>query len=274
MRQLEQLERVLKAFVDSEENGYYVPLNVTRINYSKLINSLNNPFKIILLFGPPGSGKSFLFQKFYDEYREKYNMALYKTPTFDFKALCKIYTDITKEEVEKDISQNEILELMREKVKEEVIIMLDESQLYSVKEMEWIRLLSNESNLKFIISVHKVEEEEVLARQHFQTRIFETIEMENLGLNDVKNYIEEKLILAEGDLFLPFFTKKIYKLVYKMTKGNLRDISRLVHRFFMLYKMQLDNYEIFNKKDTYKYMEMAALDLGMLKKKSWFSQWI
>ncbi len=267
------IDKILDSFVDSEENEYYVPLDGSRINYSKLTNSLNNPFKIILLFGPPGSGKSFLFQKFYNEYNQKKHMALFKTPTFDLEALYEIYENITGETLEHDLSQNKILKAFRNNVKDEVIIMLDEAQLYSVEQMEWIRILSNEANLKFIISVHKVGKEEVLAQQHFQTRIFETIEMDNISKDDIKTYIDQKLILAEGDFFLTFFSKKEYKTIYKITKGNLRNINRLLHRFFTLYKFQFEKSKLSTMKDTKKYIEMAALDLDMLSKKKWLKRW-
>ncbi|MCV6606638.1 MAG: ATP-binding protein [Campylobacterales bacterium] len=270
MISIEQVDRVLEAFTDREDNKYYVPLDTTRFNYSKLNNSLKNPFKIILIYGPPGSGKSFLMQKFYDEHRENHPMFLYKTPSFDKGALCHLYKELTKKELDVNQTESLILEAFRENIKEEVIIMLDEAQLYNSQQMEWIRLLSNEPYLKFIISLHKIDEEEVIAQQHFQTRIFETINTEAITYTDLKNYVEQKIILANGESFLAYFTKTHFKLIFMTAKGNLRNINRLMSRFFLFYKMLIEQSQVMSINDSKKYLEMAALDLKMIEENGWF----
>lgn len=273
MKKKEQLKNIVASFVDSEENEFYVSLGRSRLNYSKLVNALNNPFKIILLYGPPGSGKSFTFNKFFVEFREKYPIYLFKTPGFNMKSLITIYNSLSNESIS-EIDTHGILEKFRGFDKE-IIIMLDEAQLYSIEEMEWIRLLSNERNLKFIISVHKVENEDVLAQKHFQTRIYETISFSNLNLNDIRQFIEEKLILVESGNYFSKFNKKSFSLLYKFTNGNLRDINRILNRLFNLLLLNVENNESFNisEKVMNKYIEMSAIDLKMINTKSWIFKW-
>ena len=59
------------------------------------------------------------------------------------------------------------------------LVLLDEAQLYSSSLMEKIRLLSDSRKIKFVITLHKTEEEDIIAKEHFQTRIWESIERNN-----------------------------------------------------------------------------------------------
>ncbi len=274
MEKKEQIQKLITAFVDSEENEFYVSLERSRLNYSKMVNALHNPFKIILLFGPPGSGKSFLFHKFFKEYASEYPLFLYKTPDFNQSALKSIYESVTKQTI-RSSDNMEALERLRE-IEKEIIVMLDEAQLYSQEQMEWIRLLSNEKNLKFIISVHKVANEDLLAQKHFRTRIYETIRFEPLKPEEITQYIEEKLLLSDAQNIFSKFDKKSCKLIYSFSEGNLRDINRLLNRFFSLIHsaVEANSSFVLSSKLVNKFIEMAAIDLGMVKSKSWIRQWI
>jgi len=226
----------------------------------------------ILIEGPPGSGKSFLLQRIYNDYKDTHYLFLYKTPSFDKTALCEIYKKITGENIDHNLSEDLILASLKSRIKKDIIVMLDEAQQYTIKELEWIRVISDESNIKFILSIHKVNKDEILAKQHFQTRIYETIEMGNLDYNDVKSYVEHKVILAEGDIYLNYFSKKVYTLISEITKGNLRNINRLLHRYFMLLSEQFEKVDTLTIKDAYKYIELSALDLRMLERKSFLEK--
>jgi len=274
MTKIEQLKTITKAFIDSDDNSFYVSLPRTRLNYSKLVNSLNNPFKIILLYGEPGSGKSYLFNKFFNEHKDEFFLFVFKTPDFTINSLLDIYEKISNNRLTtKD--NHKVLESFRD-LNEDITIMLDEAQLYTTQEMEWIRLLSNEKNLKFIISVHKVDNEDILAQKHFQTRIYETIHFNKLDLKEVKLFIEEKLLQISGQNYIPHFSEKNIKIILSLTKGNLRDLNRLLHRTFSLLALKIEHESSFevNKKEIEKYLEMAALDLKMKIRKNWMGQWI
>lgn len=254
-----------KLFVDTLENDYFVLLTRTRLAYSKLANSLKNPFKIILLYGRPGTGKSFLLQRFYADHKEKFNMFLYLSPTFDsIERLKEIYEELFGEKLETS-DQHKITKAFKTKTKDPIFVLLDEAQLYSDESLEWIRILSNEEIFRFIIVVHKVDSEDLLAKEHFKTRTFETIELSPVDLSEISRFLETKLLLGElGELY-DRFDKSNYEKIYQLTKGNLRDINRLLHKLFeLLEEINIKKPHKMPKKFTNRLIEMSAMELGIL----------
>lgn len=253
-------------FVDSEENEHYVALTGTRIAYGKLVNSLKNPFKLILLYGRPGTGKSYLLQRFYNEYAEQRPMFLFKTPTFkDLAALKKVFRAVTGKPSGPNESMNTLLERFHKEVEEDVYIMLDEAQMYTEEELEWIRVLANDRVFKFIFAVHKVDREDVLAKEHFKTRTFENIELKPLEKGEMGLYLERKLVSGGKGELLPYFGKRNFGRIFKYTGGNLRETNRLLQRLFtLLAYLEAERPLKLGRSLPNKYVEMAAIDLGML----------
>ncbi len=52
--------------------------------------------------------------------------------------------------------------------------------------LEEISILSDTGSMKFIISLHKTDNEDVIAKEHFQTRIWESIELKNIDKTRVE----------------------------------------------------------------------------------------
>lgn len=253
-------------FVDSEENEHYVALSNSRNAYGRLANSIKNPFKIILMYGRPGTGKSYIMQMFYNNYKDSLNMLYFKEPVFEKEyALKKIYKEVTKKDPPTDATNGQLLDMFKQEIENEIYILLDEAQLYDEETLEWIRILSNQKIFKFIISVHKLDKEDILAKEHFKTRTFETIELGLLTLDEVEQYIGKKLLLGNSLELISLLSKSNYKKIYKYTKGNLRDINRLLYRLIEILETRMHNAKSFfgnNMKNQY--IEMAALDLKMI----------
>ena len=109
----------------------------------------------------------------------------------------------------------ELMEKIKETFeKDNFLVMLDEAQLYSDKEMEYIRLLSDTKIFKFVVALHKIDEEHLVAKAHFQSRIWESIELNPLTLNEFRFFVERKLLAKELNLVLSMFSGKNYKLNY------------------------------------------------------------
>jgi thymidine kinase len=147
------------------------------------------------------------------------------------------------------------------------IILLDEAQLYSNQQMEKIRLLSDTRSVKFVITLHKTEKEDIIAKEHFQTRIWESIELENASSSELKIYIQKKLMKANCFDSANMFTNKSVNLIHKITRGNYRDTNKLLYTLFDIYTTYESNQKLYTLKTntvSSKIIEMSALHTGLL----------
>ncbi len=255
-------------FVDGEVFDY-VNLDKSAYAYDRLVQTLDKPLKLILFFGKPGTGKTFLLQKIYNDYKDKKNVIFFPRPFFEESEFLEaLYKDIFKEEPPTFSGYNEFLSAATKKLEDKtsITVLIDEAQLYPQELIEKIRLMSDSRKFKFLFTVHKTEKEDVLAKDYFQTRIWETIELHNSSLKEIKTYIEKKILFHNKFEYLSLFKDTHYKFLMKVTDGNLRTINKLMYKLFEI----LEYYDI-NKPSKVngktlkiKYMEMAAINLGMI----------
>jgi hypothetical protein len=146
------------------------------------------------------------------------------------------------------------------------IILLDEAQLYSKEQIEKIRLLSDTRKLKFVITLHKTEKEDIIAKEHFQTRIWESIELVNASQSELKIYIQKKLMKANLFDTANMFHNNNISLIYKLTKGNYRETNKLLYTLFEIYDWYAHNdpSKISYSQISNKIIEMSALHTGIL----------
>ena len=261
-------------FTDSVNAKDYVQLDRVSTIYSSLKKSVKKPLKMILLYGRPGTGKSMFLAKLYDDMAKTQKIHLYSTPILDdsefFKMLAKdLYGvkyngELNFTQFMKIVEQNS--QDISEEKKNVPIVLLDEAQLYSKEQMEKIRLLSDTRKLKFVITLHKTEKEDIIAKEHFQTRIWETIELVNASQSELKIYIQKKLMKANFFDTANMFHNKNIALIYKITGGNYRDTNKLLYTMFDIYHWYAKNdpSKISLSNISNKIVEMAALQTGLL----------
>jgi hypothetical protein len=146
------------------------------------------------------------------------------------------------------------------------IVLLDEAQLYSPALMEKIRLISDARALKFVITLHKTDNEDIVAKEHFQTRIWESIELQNASHEELKIYIQKKLLKANCFDVANMINEKNIKLISKLTRGNYRDSNKLMFSLFSLYTWYEEHNPSkikYNALST-KFIEMAAIHTGLI----------
>jgi hypothetical protein len=138
--------------------------------------------------------------------------------------------------------------------------------MYSVELMEKIRLLSDSRAVKFIVSLHKTEDEDLIAKEHFQSRIWEVIELKNATLEDQTAYIHKKLLKKNLFELANSIKEKNMKLIHKFTKGNFRECNKMMFTIFEIceYYDKNEPSKVNYNQIPKRIVEMAALKLGYL----------
>jgi len=257
-------------FIDSIEIDDYIALDSSVASYKQLLHSIEKPLKMILVFGRPGTGKSILLNYLYENLKYQKDIHYFATPTTNEKEFFhKIFKVITKKDLPSNTRVNfsTLVDYCRDiHGKREIIILLDEAQMYSPEMMERIRLLSDTRSVKFIIALHKTDKEDLIAKEHFQSRIWEVVELNNGTLEDIKNYIHKKLLKKNIFEIANAIKNNHISLIYKFTKGNYRETNKLLFTVFEIceYYDNRDkdskNENIFSKK----IIEMASIKLGFI----------
>lgn len=263
-------ENSKNVFVDIVEVRDYVQLDRVSTIYQSLKDSVKKPLKMILLYGKPGTGKSMFLTKLHHDLSTTQDVYLYQTPILDesefFKSLAQ---DIFKVKYAGELNFTQFMTIVNKhssKNSEVPLVLLDEAQLYSSALMEKIRLLSDTRSMKFVITLHKTEKEDIIAKEHFQTRIWESIELENASNAELKIYIQKKLMKANCFDNANMFTQKPVNLIYKLTNGNYRDTNKLLYTLFDIYAWYSQNNPsaINQTLISNKIIEMSALHTGLV----------
>jgi 4-hydroxy-tetrahydrodipicolinate synthase len=249
----------------------FISLNQSIIAYSKLSKALDEQIKMALFTGKPGVGKTYLLKRLFSDFEDKYTIVMLLTPhTSESEFMKVLYYETFGEKVDDSIGNfYKVLELYKNRMRDEnidqVAVILDEFQLYSDELREKIRLMSDSGLFKFILTIHKVNKSDVISQSYFQSRIWEVIKLDNVEFNDIKIYIERKILLSEYKEFAMVFNQSNYRKIYYFTKGNLRLINKLLHKVFSLCAFydsyQPDSIRVGEIKN--KIIEMAAIDLRM-----------
>jgi len=267
---MSRYREIKNLFIDSIDSENYVELDSMVYNYQVLEESLNKPLKMILLFGRPGTGKSMTLTKLYDNLKDIRDIHYFDAPILSEKEFLKsIYEAMSAQTIPQNMRVNFdglLKYCQKQRGQRDVVFLLDECQLYSEALMEKIRLLSDTRVVKFVITLHKTDNEDIIAKEHFKTRIWEVIELKNATEDDLAVYIQKKLIKKGFVEVSNSIKKKDISFIHFHTKGNFRETNKFLYIVFNIYEFYEQNQpqKIDSGKFSKKILEMAALKLGYL----------
>ena len=265
-----RFEAAKNVFVDSIDIDDYIELSSSVNAYQKLQLSMEKPLKMILLFGKPGTGKSILLNRVREKLKHNKEIYYFDTPAPTQKEFFqKLFKVLTKKDLppHTEVNFSALIDFCKSlRNKREIIILLDEAQMYDSDMMEKIRLLSDTRSVKFVVSLHKTEEEDLIAKAHFQSRIWEVIELKNATKEDQTAYVHKKLLKKNLFEIANSISMKGMQLIYKFTKGNYRECNKLMFTIFEIceYYDKNEPHHISYSKLPLKIIEMAALKLGYI----------
>ena len=267
---MSKYQEIKNIFIDNLDSENYIELEYMAYNYQVLKESLDKPLKMILLFGRPGTGKSMTLTRLYDKLKDEREIHYFDAPILSEKEFLKnIYEAMSSQAIPHNMRVNFdglLKYCQKQKGQRDVVFLLDECQLYSEALMEKIRLLSDTRVVKFVITLHKTDNEEVIAKEHFKTRIWEVIELKNATESDLHIYIQKKLIQKGFVEVANTISKKDVKFIHQYTKGNFRESNKFLYIVFNIYEYYEKNQpqKIDSKRFSKKILEMSALKLGYL----------
>jgi len=258
-------------FIDTVDKDNFVELETTSFNYQILEESLDKPLKMVLLFGRPGTGKSMILNRLYHNLKDSREIHYFEAPILSEKEFLRsIYESISSQKIPQNMRVNfdGLLKYCQNlRGQREIMFLLDECQLYSEALMEKIRLLSDTRVVKFVITLHKTENEDIIAKEHFKTRIWEVIELKNASVEDLEIYIQKKLLKKGFVEVSNMISKRDIKFIHACTKGNFRETNKLLYTVFNIYEYyDLYRPEQIKKRATLskKILEMAAIKIGYI----------
>jgi len=263
-------EAAKNVFIDSVDIDDYIELNSSVMAYKQLEHSMDKPLKMILLFGRPGTGKSILLNRITEKLKHQKEIHYFDTPAINEKEFFhKLFKVLTKKNMPKNTEVNfsALVDFCKNlRGKREIIILLDEAQMYGPEMMEKIRLLSDTRVVKFIVSLHKTDDEDLIAKEHFQSRIWEVIELKNASKEDQTSYIHKKLLKKNLFEIANSIKEKDMKLIHAYTKGNFRECNKLIFTIFEIceYYDKNEPSKINYNQVPKRIIEMAALKLGYI----------
>ena len=262
-----------EAFVDTVNPYKYIELDSNALAFDRVAKVLGRNLKMTLIYGSPGTGKSMFLSRLHNMLLEqaKYSILISSPILEEHQLFQTISFEIFKESSLNMIpdSFNNLIEVIKSEdeyiSRIRPILLLDEAQLYSNNTLEKIRILADTQKIRVIFVVHQLKEENIFTQEHFKSRIWEKIELRNASINELKIYIQKKLMNVSMLQLANQFTKRVVRNIYKITKGNYRVTNNLLYSYFnnypQLYKPQFQKDKL---KVRSKEIEITAIQIRFL----------
>jgi len=222
----------------------------------------NNTKQLLFLTGEPGVGKSAFLN--YIEEQFSYDIIKFDIPFLEPIDFVKILIQKTQTEVANYSLEELIKQVISLYQNSNYIVVLDEAQLLSKDMIEIIRILADSKAFWFILAMHEHESKKILKEPQFTSRPHKVLKLQNISIQESKEYIFTELQNQNATMLADEIIKKHIKTIYKLSKGNMRVLKKLLFTSFLLIdyaqKNDKERYKNFNKC----ILTMAAIDNGVI----------
>jgi general secretion pathway protein A len=212
---------------------------------ANLIYGIEQRKGILVVTGEIGTGKTTLCRKIFKLSTQKIKFALILNPRCsELQLLQMIIHDLgieTKSKNKYSLVQalNEYL-IVESSQGNNIVVVIDEAQHLSVKQLEQVRLLSNlETEKEKLLQIILVGQPELYEKLHLpdlrqlRQRVSVHFHVQPLGKEDIKNYIQHRLAKATSNSLAAKaveFTDQAIEKIYQYTQGSPRTINILCDR--------------------------------------------
>ena len=262
----EQMDyQVLAQIFEEEKNPvehFYKNHNVVQME-SKMLQILQNSHKqLLFLIGEAGVGKS-VFLNYFATLSSHVDTIKFDVPFFEPVDFVKTLI-IKSDTVVQGHSLVELIEQVSEIYsKKDTVVIIDEAQLLSHSMIETIRILADSKAFWFVLAMHKHESQKLLNEPQFVSRPHKVLEMEQLSFDEAKGFVQSSLKRSDYEYIWPLIEKN-FKILYKLSGGNFRDLKKLLHTTFLLVNFALQSgVKKFSSIDR-RVIMMAAIENGLI----------
>ncbi|WP_456403084.1 AAA family ATPase [Hydrogenimonas sp.] len=253
-----------RLFEDRADSGDYFDSSSAERSRTILNSLIREPErKLLFLLGEPGVGKSHMLETIGRELRPERRIVHLREPFFDPRAFLVRLLEEAGEETEGEVDRLKARAVERYSG-EEHLVMIDEAQLLSEPSLEFLRILADTKAFRLLLSMHRKEGEEILAKPHFRTRSHRVVEIGTLLPDEVERYLRGTLNRAGMEEISQMLQPKHLKRIFRYSEGNFRTLKRMMQSLFELMQHAKENGMSRLSRPCDCILDMAAIDLELI----------
>ncbi len=253
-----------RLFVDRADSGEYFDSSSAERSRTILRSLIEEPErKLLFLLGEPGVGKSHMLETIGKEMGTERKIVHLREPFFDPKAFLVRLLEEVGERSEGELDRLKALAVERYGSREH-LVMIDEAQLLSESSLEFLRILADTKAFRLLLSMHRKEGEEILAKPHFRTRSHRVVEIGTLRPEEVERYLRGTLKRAGMEEISQMVTPKLLKRISRYSEGNFRTLKRMMQSMFELVQYAKENGREGLSRPCDCVLDMAAIELELI----------